>query len=179
MDYAWPMRVVIFLLLSILAGAAAAGVIEGQVIEVPDGDTVTVLARGGTSLHKVRLAGIDAPALSRPYGGSSRESLKRLLRGKTVRVETTAIDQKGRLVGVVAILQDLQKCAETPCDERLDPGLAQLNAGMATLNKINLAYQTEDAQRLYAAAEAHARAQSLGLWRVPRAERFAVRAAVH
>ena len=179
MDYAGPMRVVIFLLLSILAGAAAAGVIEGQVIEVPDGDTVTVLARGGTSLHKVRLAGIDAPALSRPYGGSSRESLKRLLRGKTVRVEATAIDPKGRLVGTVVVLQDLQKCAETPCDGHLDPGLAQLNAGMATLNKINLAYQTEDAQRLYAAAEAHARAQSLGLWRVPRAERFAVRAAVH
>ena len=171
------MHLVIFLLLSILAGAAAAGVIEGQVIEVPDGDTVTVLARGGTSLHKVRLAGIDAPAMNRPNGGSSRESLKRLLRGKIVRVEATAIDPKGRLVGIVVVLQDLQKCAETPCDERLDPGLAQLNAGMATLNKANLAFQTEDAQRRYASAEAHARAQSLGLWRVPRVEGFAVRAA--
>ena len=130
-------------------------------------------------MHKVRLAGIDAPALSRPYGGSSRESLKRLLRGKIVRVEATAIDPKGRLVGIVVVLQDLQKCAETPCDERLDPGLAQLNAGMATLNKANLAFQTEDAQRRYASAEAHARAQSLGLWRVPRVEGFVVRAAVY
>ena len=173
------MHLVIFLLLSILAGAAVAGVIEGQVIEVPEGDTITVLARNGTSLHKVRLAGIDAPAMNRPNGGSSRESLKRLLRGKTVRVETTAIDQKGRLLGVVVVLQDLQKCAETPCDGRLDPGLAQLNAGMATLNKANLAYQAEDAQRRYASAEEHARTQSLGLWRVPKAERFVVRAAVH
>ena len=91
----------------------------------------------------------------------------------------SSVAASGRRVGIVAILQDPQKCAEAPCDGRLDPGLSQLNAGMATLNKANLAYQTEDAQRLYASAEDHARAQSLGLWRVPRVERFAVRAAVH
>lgn len=179
MDYAGLMRLAIFLLLSILAGPAAAGFIEGRVIEVPDGDTITVLARDGASLHKIRLAGIDAPALNRPYGGSAREHLKRIVRGKTVRVETSAIDPKGRLVGIVMILVDASKCAGTPCDERLDPGLAQLSAGMATVDKTNLAYQTEDAQRRYASAEDHARVQSLGLWRVPKTERYAVRATTH
>jgi endonuclease YncB( thermonuclease family) len=169
------MRFAFPLLLSLLAWPAWAGVIEGRVIEVPDGDTITVLASQGTSIHRVRLAGIDAPALSSPYGGSARESLKRIARGKTVRVDTAAMDSKGRLVGIVQVFRDPKDCGNAPCEERLDPGLTQLASGMAGLDKANLAYHSDEAQRRYAFAEAHARTNKLGLWRVPTPARTMVR----
>ena len=44
------------------ASPACAGVIEGRVIEVSAGATVTILSRGGASMRRVRLAGVAAPA---------------------------------------------------------------------------------------------------------------------
>jgi endonuclease YncB( thermonuclease family) len=45
---------------ALFAGAhAAADTLEGKVVKVADGDTVTVLV--GREQHRVRLQGIDAP----------------------------------------------------------------------------------------------------------------------
>ena len=108
-----------------------------------------------------------APKIDRPYGGISRESLRRLARGKTVRVETSAIDSRGLLVGSVLIIPSAKECGNTSCEERVDPGLAQLTSGLAWIDKTNLAYQSAEARARYAVAEAHAKANKLGLWRQP------------
>lgn len=161
------MKGLLALVVALAAWPAFAEVIEGRVIEVPDGRTVTVLANEGASLHRVRLAGIDAPGRQRSQGNASRESLRRLVVGKTVRVETSAIDAKGLLVGIVLIMRNPKECRDQPCPPLLDPGLAQLKFGFATIDKANLSRQDADAQRRYIGAEAQARASRLGVWREP------------
>ena len=149
------------------ASPTCAGVIEGRVIEVPDGATVTILSREGASMHRVRLAGIEAPARDRAHGNSSRESLRRLTVGKPVRVETNAIDPKGVLIGTVLVVRSEKECGGQPCAPILDPGLSQLSFGWAVIDQANLARQPESSRRQYAIAEEQARASRAGLWRVP------------
>jgi endonuclease YncB( thermonuclease family) len=52
------------LLLAALACTAA--IIEGHVVGVADGDTITVLDDSKVQ-HKIRLAGIDAPEKKQPF----------------------------------------------------------------------------------------------------------------
>ena len=47
--------------------AGGQGVIEGRVVSVADGDTLTVLALGN-SPEKIRFAFIDAPEKTQPHG---------------------------------------------------------------------------------------------------------------
>jgi endonuclease YncB( thermonuclease family) len=161
------MKRVIALALIFAAGPVLAGVIEGRVIEVPDGGTITVLTREGASMHRVRLAGIDAPGRDRTYGSNSRESLRRLTVGKTVRVETAGLDAKGLLIGVVLVVRSAIECGNQPCAPVLDPGLSQLSFGWAVIDQSNLARQSDAAQKQYAVAEGQARTSRLGLWREP------------
>jgi len=49
---------------------AIAGVFEGTVVKIADGDTITVLDSDKVQ-HRVRIAGIDAPEKGTPFGGTS------------------------------------------------------------------------------------------------------------
>ncbi|WP_299412888.1 thermonuclease family protein [uncultured Sulfitobacter sp.] len=60
---------------------------------VIDGDTIIV------SKTKVRLAGIDAPELDRPWGQKSKWELIRICKGHSVRVELTGETSYDRLIG--------------------------------------------------------------------------------
>ena len=55
-----------------------AGTIEGRVVSVADGDTVTVLDAAKVQ-HKIRLSGIDAPEKAQAFGNRSKESLSDLV----------------------------------------------------------------------------------------------------
>ncbi len=165
MGYAGRMRRAALLLLAFAAFPALAAVIEGRVIEVTDGRTITVLASGGSSMHRVRIAGLETPPRSSPYANHARESLRRLVGGKAVRVDTFSLDTSGRLVGIVLVLKSDKECGGQPCEERVDPALTQIAAGMATIDKTNVAYQSEEVQRRYALALEHARKYRLGQWR--------------
>jgi len=77
-----------------------AGLPAWRVQAVNDGDTVTCLDTGGRVV-KVRLVGIDAPEHDQPHGGRAREALAAKLSGGVVRVEGTAHDQHGRLLGTL------------------------------------------------------------------------------
>ena len=142
-----------------------AGVIEGRVIEVRDGVTLTILANGGSSIHRVQLAGIEAPGKGQAIGDSSRESLRRMASGKKVRVEANSIDSRGILVAIVQIRKDPKDCGSEPCAPVLDPVLRQLSAGLARFDKAKANVYSQETQRLYAVAEEHARAIRIGLWR--------------
>ncbi len=84
-----------------LALSAQAETFSAKVIVVMDGDTVMVL-RGGQKL-KIRLANIDAPEKDQSFGKQSRDSLLELVGKKQVQVDSQAIDQYGRIVGLISI----------------------------------------------------------------------------
>jgi endonuclease YncB( thermonuclease family) len=79
---------------------AIAGVIEGTVIKIADGDTITVLDSDKVQ-HRVRIAGIDAPEKGQAFGNASRKRLGELVARKEVRVEFNKHDRFGRNVGKV------------------------------------------------------------------------------
>ncbi|MBE6365997.1 MAG: hypothetical protein E7053_09690 [Lentisphaerae bacterium] len=80
-------------------------ILNGQVIEIYDGDTLTLLVSdGGTEKrYKVRFYGIDAPEADQEYGIASRDALRGKILGENVRVEVISVDRYGRSVGKVML----------------------------------------------------------------------------
>ncbi|MBK8065270.1 MAG: thermonuclease family protein [Betaproteobacteria bacterium] len=158
------MRKILFGMLFLLAaGAAQARVLEGRIIEVLDGDTVTVLSNG-TSTHRIRLLGIDAPERGQPHGDLAREHLRRLVRGKAVRVEWERMDDYGRIVGVLLISEGAQRCSGDHC-VRFDPAISMLREGHAWQDRPVGDSVPADLRARYAQAEKEARSRKIGLWR--------------
>ena len=130
-----------------------AATIEGRVVGVADGDTITVLDANKVQ-HKIRLGGIDAPEKAQPYGQQSKQSLSDLVYGKTVMVDTDKTDRYGREVGKVLV-------------DGVDANLEQLKRGMAWHYKAYQREQSLDDRLAYAAAENESAAAHIGLWQDP------------
>ena len=75
--------------------------LEGQVIHIADGDTLTVLDDQHRS-HKVRLAGIDAPERNQPFGRRAAEALAGLAKNQRVIVDGGKTDRYLRRIGTMA-----------------------------------------------------------------------------
>lgn len=146
------------LLLLCLAPAAHAATLEGLVVYVADGDTLTVLDDRHQQ-HKVRLAGIDAPERSQPFGKRATMELANLTKNKRVIVDWNKTDRYRRIIGVVWVAPD--GC--TIC-KPLDAGLALIGDGLAWHYRAYERDQTVDERRDYRQAEAAARARHAGLW---------------
>ena len=138
---------------SAISFAAAAHTIEGRVVGVSDGDTVTVLD-GSRAQHRIRLAGIDAPEKAQAFGDASKRHLSRLVFGASVRVEYEKHDRYGRIVG--KILKDGR-----------DASLEQLRTGLAWHYKQYQREQTREDRSAYAEVEHEAQQSHAGLWRDP------------
>jgi endonuclease YncB( thermonuclease family) len=138
---------------SAISFAAAAHTIEGRVVGVSDGDTVTLLD-GLHAQHRIRLAGIDAPEKVQPYGDASKRHLSDLVFGKSVTVEYEKRDRYGRIVGKV--LKDGH-----------DASLEQLRAGLAWHYKQYQREQSRADRSAYAEVENAAQLAHAGLWRDP------------
>jgi endonuclease YncB( thermonuclease family) len=67
---------------------------------VHDGDTVTCIDEANHP-QKIRLVGIDSPELNQPFGREASNALRQKLAGVRVRVEGSARDQHGRLLGTL------------------------------------------------------------------------------
>ena len=91
-------------LLAILAFPFSARAWPATVLDVHDGDTVTVAPMGDARTPmKVRLYGIDAPELEQRGGPQSRDHLLSLVQpGQGVEVMPMGIDQYSRTVALVA-----------------------------------------------------------------------------
>lgn len=148
--------------LSLLSGPILADTIEGRVVGVSDGDTITVLD-GSKTQHKIRLAGIDAPESRQAFGQASKKHLSDLVFGKDVRVEWKKHDRYGRIVGKVMV----QPIGCPTCLYTQDAGLAQLEAGLAWWYREYRKEQTLEDQGYYEYAEFDAKAQRRGLWADP------------
>ncbi len=81
-----------------LSPAVFAADLSGGVVGIADGDTFTLLTSDKQQV-KIRLAEIDAPESSQPYGNKSKQALSGLIFGKDVRVVVQTTDRYGRTVG--------------------------------------------------------------------------------
>lgn len=94
----WIAAFILALLLSVPAFAAQ--FIEGKVVGISDGDTITVLTDEKRQV-KIRLYGVDCPESKQAYGTRARQSSSGHVFGKRVRVEVADTDRYGRTVGIV------------------------------------------------------------------------------
>jgi len=68
------------------ARAAEPWVIEGRVVGVSDGDTITILDLDKRQ-QKIRINGIDAPERKQPFGNRSHQKLAAMVFDRNVRAE--------------------------------------------------------------------------------------------
>jgi len=124
--------------------------LEGRVVGVADGDTITIVDVSDTK-YKIRLQGIDAPEKSQPFGEKSKQSLHKLIHGKRVSIQFQKKDKYGRVVGKV-LLNDIDVCLE------------QIRYGMAWHYKQYASDQPKEDRALYAQSELDAKSKLTGLW---------------
>lgn len=133
--------------------APRSGALAATVVQVMDGDTISLLTRNGTS-YKVRLIGIDAPERDQSGWQASQMGLITLAMGRSASVKWQSTDSFGRLVARVTV-------------EGKDLGLEQLRAGHAWYSRDYARDLSESEAKTYEAAEAKARRLKLGLWKEP------------
>ncbi len=129
---------------------AAPVLLQGKIVRVTDGDTVTLMDAHHT-LHKIRLTGIDAPESKMPYGRQATVFLKALTLGKDVDALAYKQDRYGRTIATLIV-------------DKQDINLAMIQAGLAWHYKRYATEQPTGEARAYALAEELARTQLLALW---------------
>jgi endonuclease YncB( thermonuclease family) len=128
-----------------------AATIEGMVVGIVGGDTITVLDTRKVR-HRIHLAGIEAPKKFQAYGQRAKDTLSELVFRQQVSVQTSKRDKYGREPGKVLV-------------GGRDASLEQIKRGSAWHYKAYEGAQSPEDRKAYAAAEAEARIQRAGLWR--------------
>lgn len=131
------------------SAAEQAGVIQGKVVDLGWGDSITVVD-AQSKQQRVRLLGIDAPEKDQAFGPSARQKLSTLVFGKTVTVKYQKTDRSGRPLGKVLV-------------GAMDVNLEMLKTGMAWYYTNDRDLPESD-RPLYATAEREAKAAERGLW---------------
>jgi endonuclease YncB( thermonuclease family) len=144
------MRKLLLIFVLFLSNIVNAKTIEGLVVGVADGDTITVLDQQKNT-YKIRLQGIDAPEKKQAFGEKSKQSLHDLVHGKQVRIEYDKEDKYGRIVGKVTV-DDVDVC------------LQQLVLGMAWHYKKYQNEQSVSDRAVYSETELKSQSLKLGLW---------------
>ena len=143
-----------FLLIFSICTASASKILQGKVVSVADGDTITVLD-AEKNQHKIRLQGIDAPEKAQAFGAKSKQALYEMVHGKTVQVSFEKSDKYGRILGKV-LLDGQDICHQ------------QIKAGLAWHYKKYQNQQPLVDRDAYSASETAAKNEKLGLWSDPR-----------
>ncbi|MFC4157819.1 thermonuclease family protein [Chitinimonas lacunae] len=126
-------------------------VVEGEVVGVADGDTITVVD-ADKHQYKIRLAFVDAPEKTQPHGARAKQNLSDLVYGQAVKVEIEDVDRYQRAVGHI-------------WRNGRDVNLAQLEAGYAWhYTQYAKKKQPEAEFERYRTAESQARRRQQGLW---------------
>ena len=142
-----------FLLIFSVCTASASKILQGKVVSVADGDTITVLD-AEKNQHKIRLQGIDAPEKAQAFGAKSKQALYEMVHGKTVQVSFEKSDKYGRILGKV-LLDGQDICHQ------------QIKAGLAWHYKKYQNQQPLVDRDAYSASETAAKSEKLGLWSDP------------
>ena len=129
---------------------ALAAPISCKVVAISDGDTLTCLTAERAQI-KVRLAEIDTPEKTQPYGQKSKAALSALVFGKQVTLAAQAKDRYGRTVA------------------RVTAGGQDANREMVRLGAAWV-YRQYSKDKSLLAVEAEAQASRRGLWALPQAD---------
>jgi endonuclease YncB( thermonuclease family) len=124
---------------------------SAKVISVSDGDSITV--RTDQQTIKIRLAQIDAPELSQPWGQKSKQQLASLVANKAVKVIPHGHDRYGRTIG------DIEVDGRSVNRDMVARGAAW-------------AYPDYVRDKSMIDSEEQARASRLGLWAMPNDHRM-------
>ena len=134
------------LILLLLAPALQARTIDCRVVGISDGDTFTCLTANRKTI-KVRLAEIDAPEKTQPFGKKSRQMLGSLIHKRNVTLNIQGYDRYQRTLATVYDKQGQ------------NINLIMVQQGMAW------AYRQYLHDVAYLQAEQTAREHRRGLWR--------------
>lgn len=127
------------------------GVFYGPLVRVKDGDSLVVKVQGVAM--DIRLAGIDAPELSQPYGRDAKQVLVSLASGRQLVIKPLDTDRYGRTVAHVW------------------NGETQLNTEMVRCGGAWFYSEFARGAELYD-VEQEARKGKLGLWALPPKDRI-------
>lgn len=141
----------LFFLLALAPAIALAG--NCKVIDISDGDTFTCLTDENEQV-KVRLAEIDAPEISQPYGDRSKQSLYKLISSEMVKLEVQDTDRYGRSVARVKRVDGIDVNAE------------QIRSGAAWV------YPKYLKDKSLLVLETEAKNRDLGIWALPASDQM-------
>ena len=134
-------------LLLVAALTTHAETLDGRVYSIVDGDTLMLLD-GANRQRKVRLIGIDAPALTQAFGQNARTALSAL-----------AANQ--------AVTADCRSDAPNLCRVRIggkDVAFELVRTGMAWWNPQHTSLQSTQERADFQQAEFNAKIRRFGLW---------------
>ena len=137
-------QLIVYLLFTLSVTTIHAETIQGKVVHIADGDTLTLLTSSNKQV-KIRLAEIDTPEKKQPFGNKAKQALAALTFQKQVTVDVQTIDRYKRTVGRVYV-------------HGFDVNAELVKQGMAWVYR----KYTKD-QNLYA-LEAEAKSARRGLW---------------
>lgn len=126
---------------------AAVTTFDAYLIDVLDGDTIRIQKKDA-SILTIRLLGIDTPESKQAYGLEATRELKRLLTGRTMKIETSSNDRYGKVLGVIKI-------------DQTNVNLEMVKSGFAWH------YVAKSKDAALANAEAEAKRLRKGLWSQP------------
>ena len=133
---------------ALLTATASAATLSGKVVEVSDGDTITITNLN--RLVKVRILGVDAPDAQQPFADVAKQHLSDLILTRFVSVEYSGLVQHNYLLGKVFYRDN-------------DIGAQMLRDGVAWFDKTTGRLSDVDRQ-IYSQCEQAARAEHRGLW---------------
>lgn len=143
----WAAGLCAFVASCLLASPSNADELSGTVVNISDGDTITLLD-AEKHTHKVRLAAIDAPEKTQPFSDAAKQRLTELVGNRPVVVKTETRDRYGREIGRVFVLVEVNELL--------------VREGLA-FHYVH--YNPDDT--VIAAAETFARKNKLGVWTLP------------
>jgi len=138
------------LLTFLLAANVAASTLFGRVVEVNDGDVITVFNLNRPV--RIKLLAVDAPEAAQDFGEVAKKHLSDLVYDKSVLVEYWGIAADGSLIGRVAL-------------NSTDVGAQMIRDGAAWFDASNQGRLSAADRELYRQSEQAARSERRGLWR--------------
>ena len=144
------MRILYAFVFALAASLANAATLEGRVVGISDGDTITLLD-AAKQQHKIRLSGIDAPESGQAFGQKSKANLFALVFNRQVVAQCSKTDKYRRAICKVLV-------------GGIDANLEQVKAGMAWWYRQYANEQPSRDREEYEAAEFNAKIRRLGLW---------------
>ena len=138
-----------FLLVTLLSTSAEASTLFGRVIEVNDGDVITVFNLNRPV--RIKLLAVDAPEAGQAFGDVAKSHLSSLVHDKSVLVEYWGIAADGSLVGRVTL-------------DKTDIGAQMIRDGAAWFDAGNQGRLSAADRDVYQQSEQAARSERRGLW---------------